>query len=149
MLSSTLVIKKENYGTKSFFFLFFERIEKLTCLFILLDTCHRMLLGALLLASKFLQDTEWAPTYTHSNAITKAEPELLGASWARYYGYANSYYVGPITNRRLCDMCGGLFTLDDINMLERAFLKLIQHQCWVDEKDVYDYVEKHRVDLAL
>ncbi|KAI7850174.1 hypothetical protein BDC45DRAFT_253782 [Circinella umbellata] len=113
------------------------------------DTCHRMLLGALLLASKFLEDTEWAPPYTHSNAISKAEPELLGASWTRYYGYANSYYVGPITNRRLCDMCGGLFSLDDINMLERAFLKLIQHQCWVDEKDVYEYVENHRVDLSL
>ncbi|KAI9491126.1 hypothetical protein BDB00DRAFT_874660 [Zychaea mexicana] len=113
------------------------------------DTCHRMLLGALLLASKFLQDTAWAPTYTHSNAVSTADSALLAASWARYYGYANSYYVGPITNRRLCDMCGGLFSLEDINMLERAFLKLIKYQCWVDEKDVHDYVERHRVDLAL
>ncbi|KAI8147086.1 hypothetical protein BJV82DRAFT_553004 [Fennellomyces sp. T-0311] len=113
------------------------------------DTCHRMLLGALLCASKFLQDTAWAPTYTHSNAVTTADPALLAASWARYYGYANTYYVGPITNRRLCDMCGGLFSLDDINMLERAFLKLIQYQLWVDDKDVHDYVLEHRVDLAL
>ncbi|KAI9271484.1 hypothetical protein BDA99DRAFT_602311 [Phascolomyces articulosus] len=113
------------------------------------DTCHRMLLGALLLASKFLQDTEWAPSFAHSNTLKKADSSLLRASWARYYGYANSYYVGPLTNRRLCDMCGGLFSLEDMNMLERAFLKLIQYQCWVDEKAVDDYVERHRVDLAL
>ncbi|KAI9313161.1 hypothetical protein BX666DRAFT_1980294 [Dichotomocladium elegans] len=85
------------------------------------DTCHRLLLGALLLASKILQGSEWAPAYEDS----------------------------PLTNRRLCDLCGGLFSLEDMNQVERAFLKLIQYQCWVDDKAVNDFVRRHRTDLAI
>ncbi|KAI8381229.1 uncharacterized protein BYT42DRAFT_494166, partial [Radiomyces spectabilis] len=84
------------------------------------DTCHRMLLGALLLASKFLQDTTW---YT-----VKDE---------------------PLTNRRLHDVCCGIFSLDDIHQLERAFLKLIRYECWVDDKDVDAFVLHHRADFFL
>lgn len=83
------------------------------------DTSHRLLLGALLTATKVLQGTMWAP----------ATP--------------------PLTNQRLCDICNGLFSLNDINQVERAFLKLIQYRCWVDDKDVNDYVIRHRSDFAL
>lgn len=113
------------------------------------DTCHRLLLGAILVASKVLQDTTWAPPFTYSNAETDASPILLAVPRSRYYGYTNHFYVGPLTNGRLCDMCGGLYTLDDINLLERAFLKLIQYQCWVDDEQVNDYIRRNRQDLGV
>ncbi|ORE10315.1 hypothetical protein BCV72DRAFT_247674 [Rhizopus microsporus var. microsporus] len=81
------------------------------------DTNHRMFLGALLLASKFLKDSAWT---THT-----------------------------LTNRRLYEICGGLFSMKEIYQLERAFLKLIQYNCWVDDQGLNQFVLKHRQDLSI
>ncbi|KAI9306632.1 hypothetical protein BJ944DRAFT_159546 [Cunninghamella echinulata] len=81
------------------------------------DTSHRLLLGSLLLASKFLKGSTWTNN--------------------------------TLTNHQLYDLCDGLFHYQDIDQLERAFLKLIQYQCWVDDKDVNDFILKHRDDLGL
>ncbi|KAG0733664.1 hypothetical protein G6F57_007166 [Rhizopus arrhizus] len=82
------------------------------------DTAHRMFLGAILLASKFLQDSAWAATTT-------------------------------ISNRMLYQICNGLFTIEEIFQLERAFLKLIQYNCWLDEKDLESFVLRHRQDFSI
>ncbi|CAO3642747.1 unnamed protein product [Cunninghamella blakesleeana] len=81
------------------------------------DTRHRLLLGSLLLASKFLK----------------------GSTWTNH----------TLTKHQLYDLCDGLFQHQDIDLLERSFLKLIQYQCWVDDKDVNAYILKHRSDLGL
>lgn len=112
------------------------------------DTCHRMFLASILLASKFLR----TDVNNNNNNITTTL-STIPPTWSHYYSY---YYhrgnntQGPLTNRKLSEICGGgLFPLQEINQLERAFLKLIQYQCWVEEKDVQDFVLAHRVDFSL
>ncbi|KAF7730299.1 hypothetical protein EC973_002543 [Apophysomyces ossiformis] len=111
------------------------------------DTCHRLFLASILLASKMLRDTTWCPSSNPNQWLLSSVP----STWSHYYSFhsANVYCHSQLTNRRLCDMCGGLYTVEDINQLERAFLKLIQYRCWVDDQDVSDFVLKHRVDLSL
>ncbi|KAI7866131.1 hypothetical protein BDF14DRAFT_1816456 [Spinellus fusiger] len=108
------------------------------------DTCHRLFLGALLLASKFLQDTPWTPAYTHSFAATDL---TLTATASRYHDC--STYIGPLTNRRLYEICNGIFNLQDICKLEISFLQLIHYHCWVDDKCFNTFVLCHRVDLSI
>ncbi|ORZ16506.1 hypothetical protein BCR42DRAFT_375143 [Absidia repens] len=81
------------------------------------DTSHRLLLGSLMIASKFLQGSTWAPT--------------------------------TLTNHGVYKLCDGLFHPQEIDQMERAFLKLIQYQCWVDDQTVNRFVLHHRVDLGL
>ncbi|KAI9004910.1 hypothetical protein CLU79DRAFT_782006 [Phycomyces nitens] len=104
------------------------------------DTCHRLFLGALLLASKFLQDTPWTPDYCHSTAVPH---QTLAESPNR------PSHIGPLTNRRLCDMCNGIFHLKDIFQLELSFLQLIHYEAWVSEREFNEFVIKHRVDLSI
>ncbi|KAI7898627.1 cyclin domain-containing protein [Cokeromyces recurvatus] len=54
-----------------------------------------------------------------------------------------------ITNRQLYEICGGLFSLDEIHQLERGFLKLLHYNCWVDEESLNEFVELHRSDFSL
>lgn len=106
------------------------------------DTCHRMFLASVLLASKFLC----------TDSITTKILSNIPSTWSHYYSFHHRYSFGsgPLTNRKLSDICGGgLFPLQEINQLERAFLKLIQYQCWVNDKDVNNFVLKHRVDFSL
>lgn len=83
------------------------------------DTNHRMFLGALLLASKFLKDSAWTTT------------------------------TSTLSNRRIYEICGGLFSLEDVCQLERAFLKLVQYNCWVDDQTLNNFVQLHRADFSL
>lgn len=105
------------------------------------DTCHRMFLASVLLASKFLC----------TDSITTKILSHIPSTWSHYYSFhhQSSFGCGPLTNRKLSEMCGGLFPLQEINQLERAFLKLIQYQCWVSDNEVNNFVLKHRVDLSL
>ncbi|KAI8369938.1 hypothetical protein BD560DRAFT_397137 [Blakeslea trispora] len=54
-----------------------------------------------------------------------------------------------LTNRRIYEICGGLFSLEEVNQFERGFLKLIQYDCWVDDEMLNKFVELHRSDLSL
>ncbi|KAI9256827.1 cyclin domain-containing protein [Helicostylum pulchrum] len=108
------------------------------------DTCHRMFLASILLASKFLC----------TDSITIKVLSNIPSTWSHYYSFHHYQFLnfssGPLTNRKLSGICGeGLFPLDEINQLERAFLKLIQYQCWVDDKEIHNFVLKHRVDFSL
>jgi hypothetical protein len=110
------------------------------------DTCHRMFLASILLASKFLRTDDAA------DSSTTAVPPPSNWSQHCYYQIFNNETAnnGPLTNKKLSNICGnGLFPLHEINQLERAFLKLIQYQCWVGDKDVHEFLLKHRVDFSL
>lgn len=114
-------------------------------IYIYIDTRHRIFLGALLTACKFLRDTEWASV---SSPLFSSR---LPPCWSRYYSYcySNTSSFGPLNNRRLAEMCSGLYTLNDINQVERAFLKLIQYACWVDQEEINEFVKAHSVDFSL
>ncbi|KAL7330749.1 hypothetical protein PS15p_205650 [Mucor circinelloides] len=109
------------------------------------DTCHRMFLASILIASKFLRDNH---CHRHMTSIP--------STWSHYYSY---YYctnnttatttLSILTNRHLADLCGGFFPLHEINQLERAFLKLLNYQCWVTDQDIQQFVLDHRVDFSL
>jgi hypothetical protein len=106
------------------------------------DTCHRMFLASILIASKFLRDN-------HCNKHIISIP----STWSHYYSY---YYCSSttttssiLTNRHLANLCGGFFPLHEINQLERAFLKLLNYQCWVNDQDIQNFVLEHRVDFSL
>ncbi|CAO3670141.1 unnamed protein product [Umbelopsis ramanniana] len=83
-------------------------------------TTHRLFLASLLLASKFLEAD------ADDNMFTQ-QPRLNG--------------------KRLTNLCGGIYTLRDINTFELSFLKLIKYRCWVDEHDVENFLRKNSVQL--
>jgi hypothetical protein len=85
-------------------------------------TTHRLFLASLLLAAKFLEDDVDESVFTPM-------PRLTG--------------------KRLTDLCGGIYTLRDINTFELSFLKLIKYRCWVDEHDVENFLRRNSVELQL
>ncbi|KAI9032785.1 hypothetical protein CLU79DRAFT_830619 [Phycomyces nitens] len=112
------------------------------------DTPHRMFLASMLLASKYLRGTRWSPPFSAHQPLLPTVP----SSWQHYYSYLSSnpsYCLGPLTNVQLSNLCCGLFSLEQVNTLERAFLKLIDYRCWVDDLEVKEFVLKHRVDFSL
>ncbi|KAI9355802.1 hypothetical protein BD770DRAFT_473497 [Pilaira anomala] len=113
------------------------------------DTSHRLFLGSILIASKFL----CTDNNNNNNRTDVVMITHIPSTWSHYYSFhpvARCYSGGgPLSNRKLTDICSGLFDLNEMNQLERAFLKLIQYQCWVDEKEIHDFVLKHRVDFSL
>ncbi|KAL0088124.1 cyclin [Phycomyces blakesleeanus] len=112
------------------------------------DTPHRMFLASMLLASKYLRGTRWSPPFSPHQPLLPTVP----SSWQHYYSYLSSnpsYCLGPLTNAQLSNLCSGLFSLEQVNTIERAFLKLIDYRCWVDDLEVKEFVLKHRVDFSL
>lgn len=101
-----------------------------------------MFLASILIASKFLRDN-------HCNKHIISIP----STWSHYYSYyycSNTTTTSSIlTNRHLANLCGGFFPLHEINQLERAFLKLLNYQCWVNDQDIQNFVLEHRVDFSL
>lgn len=90
------------------------------------DTTHRLFLASLLLASKFLEED--METNSNNSPIASI-PRLNG--------------------KRLRDLCGGIYTLKDINTFELSFLKLIKYRCWVDQDDVESFLRRNSVELQL
>jgi hypothetical protein len=70
---------------------------------------------------------------------------LLASKFLHGTAWQSSYIT---SNKHLSDICT-LFSCDEMNQLERAFLKLIDYHCWVDDKEVDNFVLKHRVDFSL
>ncbi|KAI8065452.1 hypothetical protein BC940DRAFT_304134 [Gongronella butleri] len=96
------------------------------------DTAHRIVLASLLVASKFLHGTRWAATQLVGDDDRADEDR---SCW--------------LTNGRLAALCRHMYTLDQVNQLERSFLRLIQYQCWVDSTQVQAYLLRHRQELLL
>lgn len=115
-------------------------------LIVILDTCHRLFLGSILLASKFLQQDD--------NSDTVVKIISVPSDWQHYYTSTSLYSSfiikkQQLTNRDLSLLSGGLFSLTEINQLERSFLKLIHYQCWVNDQDINAFIMEHRVDFCL
>ncbi|ORX52016.1 hypothetical protein DM01DRAFT_1289088 [Hesseltinella vesiculosa] len=97
------------------------------------DTAHRTVLAALLVASKFLHGTRWASSQLTDECTDKADED-------------RQYWL---TNRRLSTLLRSMYTLQQINQLERSFLSVIDYKCWVDSCQVQDYLIRHRQELML
>ncbi|ORZ18666.1 hypothetical protein BCR42DRAFT_324625 [Absidia repens] len=97
------------------------------------DTAHRILIASLLAASKFLHGTRWG-----------SSQQLEGS-----HDMADENKPCWLTNQKMSRFCGNMYTLHQINELERSFLKLIQYKCWVDDDQVQDYLVQHRQELLL
>ncbi|KAK9708120.1 hypothetical protein K7432_009822 [Basidiobolus ranarum] len=50
----------------------------------------------------------------------------------------------PIENCKMASLCGGYFTLYEINEMERCFLSLINYQLFVDSEDVRNFLNENR-----
>lgn len=118
-----------NYGTlqKNIDNDFFDYNSNKNLPLLLTDTTHRLFLASLLLASKFLED----------DVEQRANNDSLFAPMPRLNG------------KRLRDLCGGIYTLRDINTFELSFLKLIKYRCWVDDDDVENFLRRNSVELQL
>jgi hypothetical protein len=71
---------------------------------------------------------------------------------SHYYPYLTTPTMASAaltTSRQLTNLCGGLFSLQEINQLERAFLRLIRYHCWVDDQEVDQFVKDHRGDFLM
>jgi hypothetical protein len=68
-----------------------------------------------------------------------------------YYPYLTTTApaVALTTSRQLTNICGGLFSLQEVNQLERAFLRLIGYHCWIDDQEIEQFVKDHRGDFLL
>ncbi|KAI9008785.1 hypothetical protein CLU79DRAFT_509603 [Phycomyces nitens] len=97
------------------------------------DTAHRIIVASLLIASKFLHGTRWAICQQSTEDLTMCADEDKPC-W--------------LTNSRMAGICG-MYSLEQVNQLERSFLNLIQHRCWVDSGEVQAYLIRHRQDLLL
>ncbi|KAL0079125.1 cyclin [Phycomyces blakesleeanus] len=57
-----------------------------------------------------------------------------------------------LTNQQLSEMTDGLYTVSDINQMERTFLALVHFRLFVDDKDLRSFLVKHgellKVDLV-
>ncbi|KAL0075556.1 hypothetical protein J3Q64DRAFT_1841399 [Phycomyces blakesleeanus] len=112
------------------------------------DTAHRIIVASLLIASKFLHGTRWAtcqqqPPKENSNSQDEDEDEEVDLRLC-----ADEDKPCWLTNCRMAGICG-MYSLEQVNQLERSFLNLIQHRCWVDAGEVQAYLIRHRQDLLL
>lgn len=75
----------------------------------------------------------------------------IPSHWQHYYTTTVSSTIikKQLTNRYLSTLSAGLFSLSEINQLERSFLKLIHYQCWVNDQDINNFIMEHRVDFSL
>ncbi|CAG8457884.1 10032_t:CDS:2 [Acaulospora morrowiae] len=53
-----------------------------------------------------------------------------------------------LQNKTIADITNGLYTIKDVNTMERSFLGLLKYDLWVDRDEVKKFLEEHR-DLAL
>ncbi|KAG9287025.1 hypothetical protein G9A89_022989 [Geosiphon pyriformis] len=54
-----------------------------------------------------------------------------------------------LQNRNMAHITGGLYTVKDVNTMERSFLGLLKYNLWVDVEEVKMFLEKHRVELDI
>lgn len=54
-----------------------------------------------------------------------------------------------LRNSTICAVSGNLFTVKEINEMERSFLGLIKYELWVNMEEVRQFVEKYGSELEL
>ncbi|KAI8971808.1 hypothetical protein BDF20DRAFT_915572 [Mycotypha africana] len=61
----------------------------------------------------------------------------------------STWTTHTLTNYQIYTICNGLFSFDEIQHIERGFLKLLQYECFIDDGQLNSFVEEHRVELGL
>ncbi|RHZ55455.1 hypothetical protein Glove_415g17 [Diversispora epigaea] len=54
-----------------------------------------------------------------------------------------------LQNKTIADITDGLYTVKDVNTMERSFLGLLKYDLWVDYDEVKNFEAEHRADLEL
>ncbi|CAG8591377.1 13941_t:CDS:2 [Racocetra fulgida] len=54
-----------------------------------------------------------------------------------------------LQNKTIADITDGLYTVKDINTMERSFLGLLKYDLWVDRNEVENFLDQHRVELEI
>ncbi|CAG8571808.1 20702_t:CDS:1 [Gigaspora margarita] len=54
-----------------------------------------------------------------------------------------------LQNKTIADITDGLYTVKDVNTMERSFLGLLKYDLWVDRNEVEDFLDQHRVELEI
>ncbi|CAG8519161.1 7944_t:CDS:2 [Funneliformis caledonium] len=52
-----------------------------------------------------------------------------------------------LQNKAIADITSGLYTVKDVNTMERSFLGLLKYNLWVDADDFKTFLEEHQVEL--
>ncbi|CAG8445071.1 10719_t:CDS:2 [Ambispora leptoticha] len=54
-----------------------------------------------------------------------------------------------LQNRNIADITNGLYSVKDVNTMERSFLGLLKYDLWVDVDEVKNFLDQHRVELDI
>ncbi|CAG8441584.1 8122_t:CDS:2 [Cetraspora pellucida] len=54
-----------------------------------------------------------------------------------------------LQNKTIADITDGLYTVKDINTMERSFLGMLKYDLWVDRHEVENFLDQHRVELKV
>ncbi|CAG8518255.1 5177_t:CDS:1 [Ambispora gerdemannii] len=54
-----------------------------------------------------------------------------------------------LQNRNIADITNGLYSVKDVNTMERSFLGLLKYELWVDVDEVKKFLDQHRVELDI
>lgn len=52
-------------------------------------------------------------------------------------------------NKTIAMVTEGLFSLKDVNTMERSFLGLLKYELWVTDQEINEFLEEHRMELEL
>jgi hypothetical protein len=84
---------------------------------------------------------------TPSSSISEDEDhEIL--STAPQHRNTGDFIHRRIINQKLSDI-SGLYTVNEVNQMERGFMKRLGNNSWVTEKDIKDYVENNKHALGI
>ncbi|CAG8687600.1 10824_t:CDS:2, partial [Acaulospora morrowiae] len=104
-------------------------------------TCHRLFLSAILVASK---------NSTQKNGLYFSPPssvEDLPFTRDEKFDDVISQTTWDTTNCNLAKI-SGIFTVQEVNEMEKDFRKLLGKHIFVDEKDVKDFIESNKYALG-
>ncbi|CAG8528335.1 4205_t:CDS:2 [Paraglomus occultum] len=54
-----------------------------------------------------------------------------------------------LQNKMIADVTGGLYSVRDVNTMERSFLGLLKYDLWVSGEEVKAFLEEHKHELDL
>ncbi|CAJ0760992.1 6482_t:CDS:2, partial [Entrophospora sp. SA101] len=54
-----------------------------------------------------------------------------------------------LQNKRVAEITGGLYTVKDVNTMERSFLGLLKYDLWVDVEEIKQFIEDHKVEFEM
>ncbi|CAG8545833.1 10259_t:CDS:1 [Acaulospora colombiana] len=78
-------------------------------------------------------------------------PEARGDSDTPYKIFLSSILVASkylsdhsLQNKTIADITNGLYTIKDVNTMERSFLGLLKYDLWVDYNEIKKFADEHQ-----